>query len=197
MRWSFLLLFITLFSAKSHAGDPCGGFIPFYDVGVPSYADRAAALTAQDESQILPLAELEPDVDRVAYFFAYILGQQGEACHTFPYAYDPERYADVSGALLDGLNRFRCHDAHIVLGHRRSLEWAANHPEDTAYVPHALSPELYYMRGSRRVIIAMPYWGSACFDLDDLRTEQGIVTAANEFRTRAVNAYEEERWRNP
>ncbi len=85
--------------------------------------------------------------------------------------------------LLFNENRgFRCEDAHVALqslGERYEIN------------------EVYFVRGSRRILLTMPYWGTACVDVDALDGENYTASQLRATVYDVINDYVQDRFENP
>lgn len=130
--------------------------------GIPAHdtADRQALLDGIDVGDVLTVGRFaKPEVimtvgqaDPVAFGFAKALEQQ-ECRSSSIRVMDPQDRATVLPLMFNPNRSFRCDDAH------RALEFLGDREAIT---------DVYFVRGSRRLLISMPYWGSACLIADDL-----------------------------
>ena len=102
-------------------------------------------------------------------------------CFIGSYTFVPAQLMEVDGALLDPQNRFRCEDAHIALGQQLT----ARSPAPNKYL-HREVNHMYVMRGSRRLIASVPFWGTRCFSVEMLQTEAAITAALDEFYAASI-----------
>ncbi|WP_377512746.1 PDZ domain-containing protein [Octadecabacter sp. R77987] len=95
---------------------------------------------------------------------------------------DAPARAALLAQMFDANRAFRCDDAHVALGDLLG---------DTAY------DDVYLVRGSRRILITMPGWGSTCvgvtaLDGDRLTNETVLTTLAP-----VIDGYVQDRFDNP
>lgn len=84
--------------------------------------------------------------------------------------------------FYDANHRFRCEDAHVGLAN--------------ALPPHTES-EAYILRGSRRIIIAMPPWGTTCVNVSDVRADNRSNEVLLQVIDRVADDYIADRHANP
>ena len=93
-----------------------------------------------------------------------------------------EDRALLLAAVFKANRGFRCDDAHVALleESRRSFDG-----------------DIYIVRGSRRLLITMPNWGTTCVNIDALDgaalTQLAVVDVLNSI----VSGYVKDRFKNP
>lgn len=95
---------------------------------------------------------------------------------------DPQERADILPILFNETRGFRCEDAHIALqtlGERYEIN------------------EVYVVRGSRRLLITMPYWGTSCISVASLDGENYTTTQLLNAVDRVIGDYVQDRFDNP
>lgn len=98
--------------------------------------------------------------------------------HTDPPAEQQALLAD----LFTASRGFRCDDAHIALA---------------AHAPRYLVRDIYVVRGSRRILITMPHWGSYCLPVTALDGENLTDATLLEAVDHVIGDYVRERHENP
>ncbi|WP_341365858.1 PDZ domain-containing protein [Yoonia sp. BS5-3] len=93
-----------------------------------------------------------------------------------------EDAADILPMLFHANRSFRCEDAHLALqelGERFEIT------------------DIYFVRGSRRVLITMPYWGTTCISNDALDGENYTAAQLLAAADSVSAAYIQDRFDNP
>jgi len=95
---------------------------------------------------------------------------------------DPNQQTQIQPYFYSANKRFRCDDAHIALqalGQRYEID------------------QVYILRGSRRIIIAMPYWGTACIAASavdgDALSDENLLSVIDQV----IGGYVADRHANP
>ena len=89
---------------------------------------------------------------------------------------------DVMARIFTETNGFRCEDAHIKL---------------QPLLEKYQSETIYFIRGSRRVLLTMPYYGTACMSAAALDGEGLNTVTVEAFIDRVIGRYVQERHENP
>ena len=90
--------------------------------------------------------------------------------------------ADILPMLFNDNRGFRCEDAHVALqtlGERYEIN------------------EVYFVRGSRRILMTMPYWGTSCINIDALDGANYTPSQLQAALDAVVNDYVQDRFENP
>jgi hypothetical protein len=122
-----------------------------------AYRDILTAQTTAGDSYKLTMQRRDP----IASTFSERLRKIDDCVDVSYFNDQSNRLSDIQQGIFDNQNSFNCTNAHIRL--QRLYE-------DEGYV----GGEVFFVRGSRRSIITMPYWGTVCIMNDDLDSAETI-----------------------
>ncbi len=88
----------------------------------------------------------------------------------------------VRAQLFTPERGFRCDDAHVAL---------------RAPAPNDIPADVYFIRGSRRVLLTMPGWATTCVQASELDGERLTDAALLSFVDRVIGGYVADRHANP
>lgn len=122
-----------------------------------AYSDVLAAQTTAGNTYKLIVERRDP----IASAFSDQLKKIDDCVDVTYLNNQSKRLADIQQGIFDNQNRFNCTNAHIRLQELYESE---------GYV----GGEVFFVRGSRRSILTMPYWGTVCITNEDLGSSETI-----------------------
>ncbi len=138
-------------------------------------------LTVQRNGQVIPLGLKVGGTDPVVFRMVKALSEmdcRSASVRTLP---EEDRRA-IMAQLFNESRGFRCDDAHLALrtlGERYQIR------------------DVYFVRGSRRILLTMPYWGTLCLPATQLDGANLTDPAALATLDRVIGGYVQDRFENP
>ena len=122
-----------------------------------AYRDILTAQTTAGDTYKLTTQRRDP----IASAFSERLRKIDDCVDVSYFNDQSNRLSDIQQGIFDNQNSFNCTNAHIRL--QRLYE-------DEGHV----GGEAFFVRGSRRSILTMPYWGTICIMNDDLDSSETL-----------------------
>lgn len=135
----------------------------------------------QRDEEVIPISVTVGHADPVARRLASVFYGSCERGRTEHPGYAERKM--VLNNVINESNGFRCDDAHVALGQVLGDDYYGN--------------DVYLIRGSRRILITMPKWGSICAISAEYDGQNLTDDRARELLFRVIRDYVDDRHENP